>query len=1168
MRITDVHVDGFGVWSDLKVDDLPESITVFFGRNEAGKTTLMQFLRTVLYGFTTDRRQRYLPPVNGGRPGGSLRVTGTGGTFDVRRHAGLNGSGAADTLEIIRSDGASLGPQRLNNLLSDVDESIYNNVFAFGLRDLQELGTLDGTNAAELLYKLASGMDRVSLVDVMRRLTRSRNQLLGPDPRQPAEIADLIAERTKLQREVDGLMDRGRRWIRLAAQRAALADDIGQIENGLKQLTRDSRTVELALQIQDKWLTRDRTQEQVRRLALAVELPERASEQLEQLNAQLAERREQIEQSKRQCTRLREEHAALPIDRTLGTHASRIEALNEHLPWIESIERQIAQLQSDIETRQAEVEAPETRNATGSETLPRRLPEISRQARAALRVPARLLRDQTQRWEAARSEAEAAQREFQDVSRRLETELSTRGRAELASSLEETGSHVSSLRRRVQLDSRLDKMHRHLKELRDDRHELLEEQLLPVPKMFFTGAVFVFGVVMILLGVFSNSFVEFRPFMLFLGAGCIVAAIMIKRAFETSSEQELEDCERQLRNLEEQLAKSREERDDLDRSLPLGGGQLDSRLKSAEDELGLLEELMPIETQRKSVQQRLDAAQGQLAEANESLRAATERWHAGLRRLGLPEGLTPKHVRELATGQEQRSQVKRLIDSQRQELASRQAELRTIVERIEQLAEDVQLKAKATDARSLIRQLNALLAEQQQLLHRRRDLKRLFRQASQQFRRHTNAAENLNHRRNALFAAAGAGDESGFRELAIRQQRRLALEKECDELSHQIEVALRGQAEMEAVAHEIESKEEGSLEHRWDQLVSRMNDTQARLAGLHQRRGEINQEMKTLSEDRRMAEARIELDAVERRLEKATRDWRTLSVASVILESICRKYEAERQPETLNAASKYLHQMTDGRYQRIWTPLHDNALCIDGADGQSLPLEVLSRGTREAVFISLRLALVEAYGRRGVTLPLVLDDVLVNFDAARAQAAVNVLRDFARAGHQLMMFTCHEHIMQMFKAAKVIVRTLPARNGVSNEVELEEPVYVDVPAVEPEPAEDQEVVVAASQDVLDEEPRPEAADKRARKRPRPQPIEVVVEEEDFDEEDDSQVEDEAYPDQELRPAAERFEWHYEDEADDYEDSETYRGDSDITWDLPDHWWGEDRAPRREQKLTG
>ena len=61
MKITDVRVDGFGVWSGLEVRDLSRNMTVFFGRNEAGKTTLMQFIRTVLYGFSAKRRQSKSP---------------------------------------------------------------------------------------------------------------------------------------------------------------------------------------------------------------------------------------------------------------------------------------------------------------------------------------------------------------------------------------------------------------------------------------------------------------------------------------------------------------------------------------------------------------------------------------------------------------------------------------------------------------------------------------------------------------------------------------------------------------------------------------------------------------------------------------------------------------------------------------------------------------------------------------------------------------------------------------------------------------------------------------------------------------------------------------------------------------------------------------------------
>ena len=77
----------------------------------------------------------------------------------------------------------------------------------------------------------------------------------------------------------------------------------------------------------------------------------------------------------------------------------------------------------------------------------------------------------------------------------------------------------------------------------------------------------------------------------------------------------------------------------------------------------------------------------------------------------------------------------------------------------------------------------------------------------------------------------------------------------------------------------------------------------------------------------------------------------------------------------------------------------------------------------------MRLALASSYARRGATLPLILDDVLVNFDADRAKAAAAVLRDFAAAGHQLLVFTCHEHILKLFKSLKLSTSRLPSNAG-------------------------------------------------------------------------------------------------------------------------------------------
>jgi hypothetical protein len=152
-------------------------------------------------------------------------------------------------------------------------------------------------------------------------------------------------------------------------------------------------------------------------------------------------------------------------------------------------------------------------------------------------------------------------------------------------------------------------------------------------------------------------------------------------------------------------------------------------------------------------------------------------------------------------------------------------------------------------------------------------------------------------------------------------------------------------------------------------------------------------------------------------------------------------YERHRQPETLKQASEYLAQLTVGRYRRVWTRWGENSLLVDDADGHTLSVEVLSRGTREQLFLSLRLALVGLFAKRGIELPMVLDDVLVNFDTDRATAAVQVLHDFSQRGHQLLVFTCHEHLARLFKNRQADVRRLPA----DHQSGRDQPFVADVP---------------------------------------------------------------------------------------------------------------------------
>ena len=132
MKITDLQVDGYGVWKGLTIESLSENVTVFYGQNEAGKTTLMEFIRSLSFGFSKTRLEKYTPPVYGGLAGGSMYIETSRGGFEVQRHVdpSRNMDMIGDLAVTDNQDGTVHGATLLNTLMNDIDESIFNNVFA------------------------------------------------------------------------------------------------------------------------------------------------------------------------------------------------------------------------------------------------------------------------------------------------------------------------------------------------------------------------------------------------------------------------------------------------------------------------------------------------------------------------------------------------------------------------------------------------------------------------------------------------------------------------------------------------------------------------------------------------------------------------------------------------------------------------------------------------------------------------------------------------------------------------------------------------------------------------------------------------------------------------------------------------------------------------------
>ena len=93
MRISSLFVDGFGMFHNLSLEDLPGGFILFSGDNEAGKSTCLGFIRDMLFGFR-DRRSKdnEYPPLAGGALGGRIAfVSERFGEILLERKAGKKG---------------------------------------------------------------------------------------------------------------------------------------------------------------------------------------------------------------------------------------------------------------------------------------------------------------------------------------------------------------------------------------------------------------------------------------------------------------------------------------------------------------------------------------------------------------------------------------------------------------------------------------------------------------------------------------------------------------------------------------------------------------------------------------------------------------------------------------------------------------------------------------------------------------------------------------------------------------------------------------------------------------------------------------------------------------------------------------------------------------------
>jgi len=319
------------------------------------------------------------------------------------------------------------------------------------------------------------------------------------------------------------------------------------------------------------------------------------------------------------------------------------------------------------------------------------------------------------------------------------------------------------------------------------------------------------------------------------------------------------------------------------------------------------------------------------------------------------------------------------------------------------------------------RRAQALQAARREGLEKELDARRqLQRQADEDLRMRTLAAEQLFEIASELGIDTRGDPDAAARRLRVwRDQEEEAHERRLEAWTRykRLEGLLAGKTfeDLETERQQLIERV-GNVEIDGTKVEGQMDDEIEKLEALVKQQsskrdnlaGEVKSLEETLPDLAGLEEAQARDAALLVRLEQS---------AKIVNTAIAYLQEAETTihrtiaPRLQRAIEERLPAITEGRYREATVDPTDLSVRVKTQDGKWHPATVLSHGTKEQVYLLLRVALAEHLASNDETAPLVLDDVTVHMDTTRTRAVLELLHELS-ADRQIILFSQEEDVAE------------------------------------------------------------------------------------------------------------------------------------------------------------
>ncbi|MFM9962771.1 MAG: AAA family ATPase [Planctomycetaceae bacterium] len=956
----------------------------------------------------------------------------------------------------------------LSDVLGDLSEKLFDQVFSLGLRELHELSNLTDDEVARAIHGETLGPFGQTLLGARDEMSVEAAKLW--DTARRNALPQLLARYEQLSDQIKSEEQRLHRYGELVRLRRHHERRLAELQSRRSQVQESLRGYTHIERVWTPWQRLRNLQAELLRLPRIDDFPDGGIARFDLIEQELHTAQRCRESLMGEAKQFHREAKQVAVPRELRRCSTAMRGLLDQREHTGRVEERARAAHATAKSHKEKLEAA-IRSLGADWTLAKlealdtsvaahyRLVEKARQFRRAVskrnKWKQRLIH-LSQLCQQQSDELDAANRslggvKFEEALRKARQRRAASSALPIArpsATISTADPEIEHLHSRIiELEQRRVSVSRQIERL--EPRLILPKRVLGVLGFFAVG-----GIVLALLGLatgFSTNALAGAAYAI-LGTVCGGLALSLKLHFEQQvrdsldamndelrenearlreareSWQTLTGAESQISNLRSQLSNPQSKIENQKSQIDSGSGEQSVGLNSngllsistPDDELTVeeLERLIELQRELARNQQKRAPRRERLAAAANELATARQAWCETLTQLGLPESVRVSETFDLwqrlaATNELVKTFHAAEADFKRH-LENVQTTRSRIVEILHRLnRRDLEQRTTAEVFQIWDQELRQLTVTLQERLRLRREERRRRAEAAE----YTEKIEDLRLQRSALLRQGCATDRDDYARRAIIVERHQELLDQIDATNEELIAAGHNHPELAIVEDDLVRFDASQHATLLTSLRSEAQETDGEIEELHEELGRARHEIEQLEADDEPADWLLDREIVRSQITALAEEWLAHEWTGQTIDGIRTRYERICQPGILAAASRYFTRLTSGKYRTLWTPLRHRSLRVDDANGTTWRLDQLSGGTRELLLLAIRLALIDDFSRRGVDLPLLLDDVLLTLDPARAAVAAGELIDFAQRGHQVLFFTGHPHLANLFTNA-------------------------------------------------------------------------------------------------------------------------------------------------------